>query len=59
MAPEILRKFPEQRESRPGDVYAFGIILYEVCSRMKPYISEVWYQTVGGKCFYSQLIYEP
>lgn len=41
MAPELLRrhKSPGQQfgATQKGDVYAFGIVLYEVIGRMGPY----------------------
>jgi guanylate cyclase, other len=39
MAPELLRS-PETRNTAASDIYAFGIILYEVYSRSDPYCDE-------------------
>ena len=49
MAPEMLRNYPPRKVSQQGDVYSFAIILYEMCTRNEPYISEPWYQSIEGK----------
>ena len=49
MAPEILRNYPPRKASQPGDVYSFAIILYEMCTRNEPYVTESWYQSLEGK----------
>ena len=49
MAPEILRKYPLRTATHAGDVYSFAIILYEMCSRNEPYVTEAWYQSLEGK----------
>ena len=48
MAPEILRRYPPRKTSQPGDVYSFAIILYEMCTRNEPYVTESWYQSLEG-----------
>ena len=48
MAPEMLRNYPPRKVSQQGDVYSFAIILYEMCTRNEPYISEPWYQSIEG-----------
>ena len=49
VAPEILRNHPRRSKSQPGDVYSFSIILFEMCTRNEPFITEPWYHTLEGK----------
>ena len=46
MAPEILRRYPPRIASQPGDIYSFAIILYEMCTRNEPFVTESWYQSL-------------
>ncbi|WAR31767.1 ANPRA-like protein [Mya arenaria] len=46
MAPEHLRNYPPRQKSQTGDVYSFAIILYEICTRAEPYVSEIWYTSL-------------
>ena len=55
MAPEILRSGNFQNYSQAGDVYSFAIILYEMCTRKEPYVTEMWYQSIEG--VYEQLVH--
>ena len=48
MAPESLRGYPPRQYTQSGDVYSFAIILYEMCTRKEPYVTEDWYETVEG-----------
>ena len=48
MAPEHLRVYPSLTASKPGDIYSFAIIMYEVCTRTEPYITEPWYISIQG-----------
>lgn len=56
MAPEILRKYPPRIATQPGDVYSFAIILYEMCTRNEPYVTEEWYQSLEGNDLCNVLI---
>ncbi|WAR31870.1 ANPRA-like protein, partial [Mya arenaria] len=58
MAPEHLRNYPPRQKSQTGDVYSFAIILYEICTRAEPYVSEMWYTSLDvKKCFKSTTKY--
>ncbi|WAR31536.1 ANPRA-like protein [Mya arenaria] len=46
MAPEHLRNYPPRQSSQAGDVYSFAIIIYEMCTRAEPYVSEIWYKSL-------------
>ena len=47
-APELLRDpNPPRRGTQKGDVYAFGIILYEILGRSGPY-GDTLYSPKGG-----------
>ena len=48
MAPESLRGYPTRQYTQSGDVYSFAIILYEMCTRKEPYVTEDWYETLEG-----------
>ena len=48
LAPEILRTYPPRRSTQPGDVYSFAVILYEMCTRNEPYVTESWYLSLEG-----------
>ncbi|XP_060064288.1 atrial natriuretic peptide receptor 1-like [Ylistrum balloti] len=47
MAPEHLRNFPNRTVSHSGDVYSFGIILFEILTRHEPYEDELEHITVS------------
>ena len=49
IAPEILRNHPSREITQSADVFSFSIILYEMCTRSEPYISEPWYIILAGK----------
>ena len=49
IAPEILRNHSSREISQAADVFSFAIILYEMCTRCEPYISEPWYISLAGK----------
>lgn len=48
MAPELLRILPLRQYTQPGDVYSFAIIMYEMCTRKQPYVTEMSYISVAG-----------
>lgn len=48
MAPELLREYPPRKCTQSGDVYSFAIILYEMCTRREPYVTEDWYESLEG-----------
>ena len=54
MAPEHLRNYPPRQSSQTGDVFSFAIILYEMCTRTEPYVSETWYKSLDGKLHQSK-----
>ncbi|XP_045198693.2 atrial natriuretic peptide receptor 1-like isoform X2 [Mercenaria mercenaria] len=47
VAPEHVRVHPKRISSQTGDVYSFGIILYEMCTRLEPYLNEEWYSSLN------------
>ncbi|XP_021340544.1 atrial natriuretic peptide receptor 1-like [Mizuhopecten yessoensis] len=47
VAPEQLRLFPNRTASHSGDVYSFGIILFEILTRLEPYEDELEHITIA------------
>ncbi|KAL5019723.1 hypothetical protein ScPMuIL_002615 [Solemya velum] len=41
IAPELLRLDPRRDVSKPGDVFSFGVMLYEIITRTEPYDEEI------------------
>ncbi|XP_033760364.1 LOW QUALITY PROTEIN: atrial natriuretic peptide receptor 1-like [Pecten maximus] len=47
VAPEHLRNLPNRTSSHGGDVYSFGIILFEILTRHEPYEDELEHASVS------------
>lgn len=49
LAPEVLRDDSEYDER--SDIYSYGIVLYEIASRLTPFVDEYWFRFLRNNYF--------